>query len=281
MSDIGSNTDRPFGSARVAMGLFFAAYCCVAALQAAHFHFYFNQDAMLSVRWALVDWAVWALLSAAMAYGMVRWASLRAAAAIALFVALAGPLHIILTSLAYGLALGWDESLMESFVSLMNKRWLQNIFIGGVLALALHQLLARFSPQAPDPAEAPPRADRPEEPLTLQDGAHTYFVRPDDILMLEASGNYVCVDTADRAITVRSSLKALTGKLPADAFVQVNRSMVVRRSAIARMEKYSKNSFQLFLTSGAQIKIGRTFLPALREFLKGRGAAPNGAVRPL
>ena len=99
----------------------------------------------------------------------------------------------------------------------------------------------------------------------------------DCILCCEGQGNYVLVRTASGDTLATITLKALRDALPGDQFVQVHKSYIVRREAIAAQDVRS-----LRLVDGTLIPIGKTYRGA--DFLTGQkrtGQIAHGFAQSL
>jgi DNA-binding LytR/AlgR family response regulator len=60
----------------------------------------------------------------------------------------------------------------------------------------------------------------------------------DEILYLEAAGNYVTFVLNDRSVLSRSTFSEAASLLPADKFVRVHRSYIVAVSRIDKVERH-------------------------------------------
>lgn len=76
----------------------------------------------------------------------------------------------------------------------------------------------------------------------------------DEISCFEAQGNFVLVCGSSGNVLATTTLKALREMLPARSFVQVHKSHVVRRQAIA-----AQDSRSLRLADGTIVPIGKSF----------------------
>jgi DNA-binding LytR/AlgR family response regulator len=67
----------------------------------------------------------------------------------------------------------------------------------------------------------------------------------EDVLFFQAQDKYVRVATSTDEVHIRMSLRDLLGSLEPDSFWQVHRSVIVRPSAIQRIERMSDGRLQL------------------------------------
>lgn len=73
-------------------------------------------------------------------------------------------------------------------------------------------------------------------------------INTDDILWIEAFGDYIKIQTLEKSHTVYSTLKNIEEKLPVEAFLRVHRSYVVNLSKITNIE-------------GANLEINKKIIP--------------------
>ena len=75
-----------------------------------------------------------------------------------------------------------------------------------------------------------------EESLFLKSNKKRIQVKLDDILFVEAIGNYVNVVTQDTEIQVRDKISEILGLLPKNEFFQVHKSFIVAKTHINEIE---------------------------------------------
>ena len=74
--------------------------------------------------------------------------------------------------------------------------------------------------------------------LYVKTGYEQLKVKYDDILYLEAAGNYVTFVLKDKQLLSRSTIIEVTNSLPADKFVRVHRSFIVALNKIDKVDRY-------------------------------------------
>ncbi len=99
-------------------------------------------------------------------------------------------------------------------------------------------------------------------------GASGHFVTVDQILAVEAEGNYTRVTTADgKHTTARQPMKQWTGRLPQEMFVQLDRGLIINRLRIrstmlsARMARITLGNCHY------EIQLGPAATARLRELM--------------
>lgn len=99
--------------------------------------------------------------------------------------------------------------------------------------------------------------------LEVRDGARRHFVRPADILWVEAAGNYVALHLEGRELLMRSPLAALEQRLEAAGFVRIHRSRLVNRAWIASIAPTAAGDFTVTLRDGRTVAGGRRHRQAI------------------
>lgn len=125
-------------------------------------------------------------------------------------------------------------------------------------AWLLKTVLDRRSPAVP---ETPPR-------LEIRDGAKRYWLATNDILWVEAAGNYVELHLADRSLLRRQTLAALENELADRNFVRIHRSRLVNARHVAATQTNDSGDFTVTLTDGRQIAGGRRWRGGLDAVAK-------------
>ncbi len=246
-----------------------AAAILAAGLQALHFLLYYDQPLLTSVIWGIVDWSVWfALVGGLFLAGrnfVVDRSTLVRVLVYLVIVASSGVLHILITTAVYRPIFEPVRPFMRDVVHLLDKRWLQNIFISAVLVQALHLLWP--AKRSPGPTGRDSEGDE-RRILTLRDGHRVHRIAPSEILFVESARNYLIVHTREGNIIVREPLKSMAARLSPHGFIRVSRSCVVRRDDVRGLERYSKNSIHITIGDGTTLKVGRTYVPQVRRALE-------------
>ncbi|GHM99171.1 hypothetical protein WSM22_06610 [Cytophagales bacterium WSM2-2] len=89
--------------------------------------------------------------------------------------------------------------------------------------------------------------------LFVRDKKFFMKVKFDEIDYLEADSNYTNIYTSQKKFTLRSTLKEIEIKLPAQQFVRIHKSYIIRLEAMTGINA------QFVLVKNAQLPIGRTY----------------------
>ncbi|WP_299700184.1 LytTR family DNA-binding domain-containing protein [uncultured Pontibacter sp.] len=94
--------------------------------------------------------------------------------------------------------------------------------------------------------------------LFLKTGYEQVKVHYDEILYLEAAGNYVTFVLKDKKLLSRMTIQELTEQLPADSFVRVHRSYIVAKKQIDKIERHQ------VCIHGNEVPVGASYLQQLQ-----------------
>lgn len=130
-----------------------------------------------------------------------------------------------------------------------------------VLPARLAATLRRAQPARLLPARA-------DDSVFVKDGSLARFVRWTEIVHIESEGNYtrVHLDDASAPLMLRP-LKEWLDLSPPALFVQIHRTLLVRRSAIHGIRQVSEDRRLLVLANHRELPIGRSYWPAVRALL--------------
>ncbi len=95
-------------------------------------------------------------------------------------------------------------------------------------------------------------------------------VRPEEILCLEADGNFTRVHLADGSSPlIGRMLGEYVEMLPSPPFFRLDRSLIVNFNRFLRVHRQSRNDGQLWLRDGVRpVEIGRTAMQRINEIFK-------------
>jgi len=241
-------------------------FLVIVLLQWAHFVLYFNQDIIRSLVWSFTDWSVWFALFVTTLIYLYKHKTIRKSYLTAIgvcFIILSGPAQILLSSLFYQLIFDSDKALFQSLIHMMNKRWLQNLFIATIFALIGAQLLNKLMVVKKEKNEGKQVSSN----ITFFDGKVKHRLCIFDIFAITSTKNYISVFTENKEIVVRSTLKSIRQSLPEDNFTQISRSTIINKSTISQLEKYSRASYRVILNNNYPFNVSKRFLPELQTLL--------------
>ncbi len=137
--------------------------------------------------------------------------------------------------------------------------WRKDVLVYAVLAATYW--VFQYIADRRQAASSPPSDDR----IEVRDGGTVTFLAPDDILYVEAAGNYVEFHTAARAHLMRGTLASWQTRLEARGFVRVHRSKLVNRTKITVVQTTQSGDLEISLVDGRSIAGSRRHRAQLME----------------
>jgi two-component system, LytTR family, response regulator len=92
----------------------------------------------------------------------------------------------------------------------------------------------------------------------LKTGYEQVKVFYEEILYMEAAGNYVTFVLADKKLLSRMTINELSEQLPTDKFIRVHRSYIVAKDRIDKIERHQVT------IKGNEVPVGASYMPQLQ-----------------
>ena len=104
--------------------------------------------------------------------------------------------------------------------------------------------------------------------ITVKDGTHIHLICTDELLYIQACGDYVTLVTPSGQYVKEQTMKYFDAHLPSAGFVRVHRSTIVNVTQISRVELFGKENYQLLLKNGVKLKVSNSGYKLLKERLE-------------
>lgn len=161
-----------------------------------------------------------------------------------------------------------------SFASTIPFRLLFGIPAWIAILLWYHLLMAKET-AAQDSDFVVPNEEKPEiqpqeeciDRITVKDGARIHIIKIEELLYVQACGDYTTLVTPSGEYIKEQTMKYLETHLPAEQFVRIHRSSIVNVTQISRLELFGKESYQLILKNGAKLRVSLSGYRLLRQRL--------------
>lgn len=101
--------------------------------------------------------------------------------------------------------------------------------------------------------------------LKVKDGGSYHFVPLEDILWIEAAGDYSVIHRAGRELAIRQTISSLGAALDGGQFFRVHRSHIVSKRHVVSVKRLAKGEAEISLTNGVIIKSSRSYADAVRS----------------
>jgi two-component system LytT family response regulator len=116
--------------------------------------------------------------------------------------------------------------------------------------------------EALDDAESVGHAN--DERLSIKDAGRILRVPINDILWIDAAGDYMCVHTPGDTHVLRATMRELEGRLDPRRFQRIHRSTIVNVSRVKELRSHLNGEYFLILDSGQQLKLSRSYKDKVR-----------------
>ena len=114
--------------------------------------------------------------------------------------------------------------------------------------------------------------------LALRDGQRMLTIAADEILWVEAAGNYVQIHTERKTHLVRHTVKAMEAKLDPQRFIRVRPSAIVSIDCVQALNARAGGDYTVVLDDGTEIRSSRSFRDRVESML---AQAPGTARHAL
>ena len=98
--------------------------------------------------------------------------------------------------------------------------------------------------------------------LAVRSGGKTTLLSPEEVLWVQADGNYAHLHTRDGSYLFRESMTQLEKTLVPHGFLRIHRSAIVRLAEVRTL-----GDREAALRNGAALRVSETYWPALRRAL--------------
>jgi two-component system, LytTR family, response regulator len=99
--------------------------------------------------------------------------------------------------------------------------------------------------------------------ILVRAGANVHILKPEEIIWVEAEGDYVTLHTAEQSFLLSDSLRNMEVRLGPHGFRQIHRSCLVSMPRIRKLLANENGDYQAVLDNGTQLKVGRRYKDAL------------------
>jgi hypothetical protein len=194
--------------------------------------------------------------------------------------------QVVMTLLVQGLCLGVCHtalSLLELedaglFAHMLPLRLTVGILCWIVLMQGYHILQIKEEKQEGEkekdkPAAPLPSLAAPAEPaewpdrISVKDGLRIHLVQLDELLYIQACGDYVTLFTHTGQYVKEQTMKYFETHLPSISFVRIHRSTIVNANHIMRVELFGKESYCVRLKNGVSLRVSGAGYKLLKERL--------------
>ena len=103
--------------------------------------------------------------------------------------------------------------------------------------------------------------------VSVKDGSRIHIIHLDELLYLQAGGDYVTLFTPEGQFVKEQTMKYFETHLPPTVFVRIHRSCIVNTEQILRVELFGKENYQVRLKNGVCLRASSGGYKLLKERL--------------
>jgi two-component system, LytTR family, response regulator len=103
--------------------------------------------------------------------------------------------------------------------------------------------------------------------ISVKEGTKITLVPVNEIIYLEAAGNYITIFTDAKKYLHKETLQSLEEKLPA-VFVRVHKSTIVNTSFIAELHSLYNGDYLIKLKNGKEVRLSRNYKSRIAHLLE-------------
>ncbi|MEM1055865.1 MAG: LytTR family DNA-binding domain-containing protein [Bacteroidota bacterium] len=103
--------------------------------------------------------------------------------------------------------------------------------------------------------------------VLVRAGDRLVAVRMEDVIWVEAQGNYATLHTTGRSFLAGVGIGEIERRLPPGRFVRVHRSALVALDALRQLESDGSGGFEASLDGGHRVRVSRTYADEIRRLI--------------
>lgn len=131
-----------------------------------------------------------------------------------------------------------------------------------------YQLNSPFKHSVDDTEVFEPQYRIEKQKLVIQDRhSPIQFIAYEDIIWIDAAGDYMCVHTKHETHVMRTRLKNLLNERLPDVFVRIHKSTVVNLTYIDKLQPLGNSEYNAVLLNEKVLKVSRTYARELKKRL--------------
>jgi len=103
--------------------------------------------------------------------------------------------------------------------------------------------------------------------IVVKTGTKIRIIPEQDILFLEAEGDYINIHTPDGRFLKTKTMQYFEDALDPKKFVRIHRSYIIQLAQITKIEPYEKDTHTVVLKNGARLPVSRNGYAKLKQVL--------------
>jgi two-component system LytT family response regulator len=151
-----------------------------------------------------------------------------------------------------------DERFGKAFNKALNM-WKRKTDIGSAGDTLLYNRLKQILAQFEDVSL--------QATITIRDGFKIFVINLEDIIYIEAGGDYLSVFTNTKKYLHKETLANLENNLPSSRFVRIHKSTIVNCSYIKELHSHFNGDYSVLLKTGQELRLSRNYREQLIKVL--------------
>lgn len=98
-----------------------------------------------------------------------------------------------------------------------------------------------------------------DEHLLVKETGRSLRIATQDILWIDAAGDYMCVHACGDTHVLRATMHELEGRLDPRLFQRIHRSTIVNVAHVAELRTHANGEYFLILDTGQELKLSRSY----------------------
>jgi hypothetical protein len=269
--------NNPFLISRKSKVIYCAVWSVLASIQTFLVYFSAGQDILPALIDSFVSNGLYSVCILTLWHSVGNYKDIRNIPLLLVF-------HFLLQGLCLLTSIGGTAFLLASFfpselyelffIDVLPLRIWIGTFIYSIAILSYYQMQAvhQIKKQMEEIANLKNETDNiPEEKLNriaVKKNKEIHFIPVQDILYVEANGDYVLIYTSTGRFLKDKTMKYLETHLPSNQFVRIHRSFIINIEYLVKLELYEKELYQVQLKGGAVLKVSNAGYKLLKQQLQ-------------
>jgi two-component system LytT family response regulator len=108
---------------------------------------------------------------------------------------------------------------------------------------------------------------QPDERVFIRDGDRCWFIKLEEIRMIESAGNYAKIHFDRYQPLIHRTLNSLDERLSHQMFFRANRQQIINLNYIEKIEPFFNSGFLMFLKDGTKVEVSRRQAVKFKEMM--------------
>jgi two-component system LytT family response regulator len=117
---------------------------------------------------------------------------------------------------------------------------------------------------------APTTASERPDHLVVKAGGDLHFLKTQEIIWVEAQGDFVKVQTTGQSRLVRETMQNFQGKLDGTKFIRTHRSFLVNVDHVRQVTTALYGDYSVLMSDGSKLRLSRNYRGKLQALIAGR-----------